>query len=87
MPSLGARLLREWIQKRGYNQVEGAKALGIHEAYMSMLLSGRRAPGRDNAVKIHELTGIPVSAWSSSRRDKSAEAAVASVANERPDKA
>jgi transcriptional regulator with XRE-family HTH domain len=73
----GAMQLRDWIDRRGFNQVEGAKYLGISEPYMSMFLSGRRVPGRDLAVKLERLTGIPVASWSSNTSSASDESSAA----------
>lgn len=70
MPS-GSVLLAEWVEKRGYERrADAAEVLGISEGYISLLLSGDRAPGRDKAVEIQDLTGIPVSAWSLRRDNK-----------------
>lgn len=69
----GAQLLKDWVKRCRYTQVEAAGILGFHEAYMSMIVNGHRAPGRENAVKIERLTGIPVEAWTSTRVDESAE--------------
>lgn len=70
MPS-GAALLIEWIERRGYKQNELPAILGLHESFISMLVNGKRIPSLHNAVKIEELTGIPVKSWTSSARDKS----------------
>jgi plasmid maintenance system antidote protein VapI len=79
----GASLLRDWIRRRRINQVEAAVELGFHESFMSMLVNGRRVPSLDNALMIEEATGIPVKAWSSSRRDNSESTAVTSGRNRR----
>lgn len=50
-------------------QNELTEVFGWTESFISMLLSGRRMPSLDNAVKIERLTGIPVAAWSSSDDD------------------
>lgn len=67
----GAALLRDWIDRRGYNQAEAARFLNLSEPYLSMVLSGTRMPGRDRAVAIERKTGIPVAAWSLSHSDNS----------------
>ena len=74
----GARLLREWIERRGYNQRQTADLLNLHESMVSMLVNAARIPTLHMAVKIEELTGIPVKVWSSSADNKS-EAADAPV--------
>jgi transcriptional regulator with XRE-family HTH domain len=37
--------------------------LGITDSYLSQILSGRRRPGLDIAVRIETLTGVPVESW------------------------
>ncbi len=66
----GAAQFSEWIEKRGYKQLEVANLLGISEGFVSMIRSGVRAPGRNLADRISILTGIPMNAWSLSRDDK-----------------
>ncbi len=66
----GRAQLRSWLTRSKLNQVQGANALGITETYMSLLLSGHRRPGRDNAIKLERLTGIPVAAWSATELDQ-----------------
>jgi plasmid maintenance system antidote protein VapI len=66
----GAWQLRDWMTRRGLLQNEAAEALGFHEAFISQLVNGRRSPGLNNALKIERVTGIPVSAWASTRLDK-----------------
>lgn len=65
----GAEQLRDWMTRRGFNQVETSVFFGFHESFVSLLLSGTRMPSLDNAVKIERLTGIPVVAWASSAGD------------------
>jgi plasmid maintenance system antidote protein VapI len=65
------QLFTEWIEKRfDGSQKKAAKFLHISEAYVSYLKDGVRAPGRDLAVAIQDATGIPVTAWPSSRVNK-----------------
>lgn len=66
----GAELLRDWIERRGYKQTEAAEVLSLQPTFLSMLVNKHRLPSLDNAVKIERLTGIPVSAWSSSDDDE-----------------
>ena len=61
----GAELLKNWIGRSTYKQVDAAVALGLTQSYLSLLANGKRVPGRDKAVRIERLTGIPVEAWSS----------------------
>lgn len=45
------------------SQGELAEALGISGAYVSMLRSGERQPGRKLALRIEQLIGVPVASW------------------------
>lgn len=67
----GRDQLRAWLVRSKLNQVQGARALSLTETYMSLLLSGHRKPGRDNAIKLERLTGVPVEAWSATELDDS----------------
>lgn len=68
----GAALLRAWIDRSGYRtQANVASAWGFSEAFLSTLVNGKRTPSLNNAVRIEQLTGIPVQSWSSSADDKS----------------
>jgi transcriptional regulator with XRE-family HTH domain len=67
----GREQLRDWIDRRHFNQREASEYLSTPEAMVSSWLSGRRSPGLENAVNIERLTGIPVEAWMSSRSDES----------------
>ena len=70
----GAEQLRDWMARREFNQAAAADYLGITEAFVSLLINGKRLPGRTNAVAIARKTGIPVEAWSD-EMDKSVETA------------
>lgn len=83
----GASQLAEWIRKRNEKKAEIARMFGISAGYLSMFLSGERAPGRDVAVKIQDLAGIPVSAWSLSAGDDSQFASVSSASKSKRHKA
>lgn len=62
----GAEQFRDWMRRRGFNQADAARYLQFDEPYVSVLLSGKRTPGLDNAIHLERLTGIPVEAWASS---------------------
>lgn len=79
----GRQLLRQWIDRRGYKQVEAAAVLGFHESFISAILSGARSVGLHNAAHIEELTGIPIKAWASSRRDNGRDLVGAGADNRR----
>ena len=71
MQSAG-EMFADWIERRfDGNQRNAAKSLGISEAYVSYFKQNQRAPGRDLAIKLQELTGIPVTAWQSTAVHKS----------------
>lgn len=57
------------MRRRGFNAAGAARFLGFDQPYMSVLLSGKRTPGLDNAIKLERLTGIPVEAWASTELD------------------
>lgn len=57
--------VKKWFdeQKHGPNpktQLEIAEALGIQRQYFNGILSGKITPGRKTALKMSEMTGIPV---------------------------
>jgi plasmid maintenance system antidote protein VapI len=63
-PRMHARKqLARWLKRSHYNQLEAAAELGMHWTHFSQILNGRRNPGLRNAVKIEDLTGIPVKSW------------------------
>lgn len=66
----GAAQLREWIRRSERTQAETAELFGITESYVSMLVNRKSTPGREMAVKIERLTGIPVAAWTLSGHDR-----------------
>lgn len=71
MQSEGAQLLREWIDRRGFEtQAAAAQFLDLLESQLSMFLNGHRRPTRDQAVVIEDRAGIPVRAWSLTADDK-----------------
>ena len=72
----GAEQLREWMRRAKFSQAELARHLGFEESYVSVLLSGKRTPGLENAIKIERRTGVMVEAWASSELDESLEQAV-----------
>jgi transcriptional regulator with XRE-family HTH domain len=66
------------MRRRGFKQADAARYLEVDEPYVSVLLSGKRTPGLDNAIKLERLTGIPVEAWSSTELDETPEPVSAS---------
>ena len=68
----GAGQLRDWMERRGFNQTETANYLAFDMPYISQLVNGARNPGLANAVHIERKTCIPVEAWATTA-DESAE--------------
>jgi transcriptional regulator with XRE-family HTH domain len=66
----GRERLAEYRKRSKLNQRELARLIGITDAYLSQVLSGKRFPGRENALLIERLTGVPVESWSEPRRGK-----------------
>lgn len=73
----GGEQLRDWQERRGFNQRETADYLGLNEVHYSQILNGLRQPGLANAVRIELLTGIPVRSWALSELSDTAEPAAA----------
>lgn len=71
MQKTGRERLAEYRDRYGYKQYELAELLGIDDAYLSQLLSGKRRPGLPIAVRIEERTGIPAKSWLLTARGKS----------------
>lgn len=67
----GSEQFTDWMRRRGFNQADAARYLAFDQPYISVLVSGKRSPGLDNAIKLERLTGIPVEAWASSEIDES----------------
>jgi plasmid maintenance system antidote protein VapI len=59
----GRERLRQWIDRSKVNQLEAAEIIDIDPTQLSHILTGRRRPGLDTAVKIERATGIAVEAW------------------------
>lgn len=59
----GSEQMVDWMRRRGFNQADAARYLEMDQPYISVLVSGKRSPGLDNAIKLERLTGIPVEAW------------------------
>ena len=62
----GRERLRQYLDRARLKHYELAEQLGITDSYLSQLLSGRRSPGRTNALKIEDVTGVPVRSWQDS---------------------
>lgn len=60
---VGRERLAQWLERAKLNQLEAAEIIGIDKTQLSQILTGKRRPGLDNAVKIERATGIAVEAW------------------------
>ena len=63
--------LQDWLERTGTQQKELAKRAGIKEPQMSRILSRSRRCSLKVALKLHEITGVPVQnlvAWKGVRR-------------------
>ena len=61
----GPQQLRDWMERRSFNQEEAARYLGIVASVMTKLVNGTRNAGLKIALIIERKTGIPVEAWAS----------------------
>jgi plasmid maintenance system antidote protein VapI len=64
----GRAQLAAYRKRSRLKQNQLAHLLRIHDTYLSQLLSGRRRPGLDVALRIERLTGVPVESWSARLR-------------------
>lgn len=60
----GSSQLKDWIARSHLNQREAAQKLELHYTTLNKILQGSRPPGRETAIVIEAVTGIPVAAWS-----------------------
>lgn len=69
----GPEQLKEWIERRQLTQRQAAEELEFGptgEVALSYYLSGKRLPGRDRALSIQRIAGIPAESWTLSRISK-----------------
>lgn len=59
----GRSRLRQWIDRSKLNQLEASEIIGFDKTALNHILTGKRTPGLQNALKIERATGIPVEAW------------------------
>lgn len=62
------RTLNDYFEQTGETQHAFAARLGVTPAYISMLRAGQREPTLRMALRIHELTGVPVEAMVAQER-------------------
>lgn len=56
-------LLQQEIDRRGWTQNELARRIGITSGHISHLMTGRRRPGLDLALRIERELGIKIQLW------------------------
>lgn len=54
------RTLADYFEQTGTSQRALARQLGISKAYISLITSGDRQPSLPLAIRIVELTGVPM---------------------------
>ena len=59
----GREQLISWLDRQGLNQTEFAAMLRISKPVMCHYVRGRRRPTLPIAVRIYDITGIPVASW------------------------
>jgi len=59
--------IQTWLRAGGHTQRWLARELGVTPTYISMILNGRRTPSLLIAKHLEDLTGIPATAFISSR--------------------
>ena len=70
MKKSGGERLAEYRDRHKYNQRDLAELLEIPEANLSRLINGVRYPGLPTAIRIEQVTGIPVESWLENRVGK-----------------
>jgi transcriptional regulator with XRE-family HTH domain len=59
----GAYRLREYLKRQRLTQAAAAAEMGLSDAHLSEILSGKSYPSLDASVRIQKITGIPASAF------------------------
>lgn len=66
----GCERLREWLARTHLNQRQAADLLKVHWTVLNKIVLGKRLPGLVIALRLEELTGIPVRAWTATAVSK-----------------
>jgi len=72
--SSGAELLKAWIKRCKFSNVQAANFLnipGVDDVVLNKILNAGRRPELEKLIIIEEKTGVPVKAWASSDLDES----------------
>lgn len=66
LPQTLAEFVEHWWTG---TQAELSDRLGISEGHLSHLINGNRQPSLDLALKIHDLTGVPIKSLTQPKPD------------------
>lgn len=64
------REVRAWMARTGRTQASLASELGLSVGYVSLFLNGHKGVSLDTALRIAELSGLPVSLFAELRRSR-----------------
>ena len=78
--------MKDWIQRRDFNNEETARYLGIDPSVVTKLANGTRHAGLKIALIIERKTGIPVESWAAPDTDTSDALVTAEPGNSLTDK-
>jgi plasmid maintenance system antidote protein VapI len=59
----GMNDLSAYLETCGRTQLAVAAELGISQGHLNDMKTGRRKPGRELAVRIERMLGVPVQSW------------------------
>jgi len=62
------RTLAEWQKSTGLSQGDAAKFLGLSQPHWCNILRGNRKPSLNLAIKLSQLTNVPVEAIAETQR-------------------
>ena len=51
--------ISDYMTARGYTQVDAAISIGISQCYLSMIITGKRSPGKKTLIKL-QVAGIRI---------------------------
>jgi len=79
----GIEQLQDWMRRKGFNQADAARFLGLDQPTMTRIINGTYRPGLTTAVTIERLAGIPTRAWVDASELESEHSPVAAAAGKR----
>lgn len=65
---IGRERLAAYLRRSRLKQNELADMVGVSAPYLSQIVRGRRKPGLDMALRIEQVTGVPVDSWAATLR-------------------